>query len=72
MTGITAQVSLYPLPQETLPPEVGEAPEVLQGCALEVKPDAVSTLLVGDDTVIFGALPQETLPPPSRARWRWS
>jgi hypothetical protein len=38
------------LPQETL------APEVVQGYALEVKPDAVSTLLIGDDTAIFGAL----------------
>jgi hypothetical protein len=50
MTGSTGQVSLCPLPQETL------ALEVLQGYALEVKPDAVSTLLLGGDTVIFDAL----------------
>jgi hypothetical protein len=55
---ITAQVSLYPLPQEAVAPELGEALEVLQGCALEVKPDAVSRVLVGDDDAIFPALQQ--------------
>jgi uncharacterized protein YqgV (UPF0045/DUF77 family) len=58
MIRITAQVSLYPLPQSPLAPEIGEALQVLQGCAVEVEPDAVSTLLVGDDTAIFPALQQ--------------
>jgi uncharacterized protein YqgV (UPF0045/DUF77 family) len=58
MTGITAQVSLYPLPQSPLTPEVSEALQVLHGCAVEVKPDATSTLLVGDDSAIFSALQQ--------------
>jgi len=56
MTGITAQVSLYPLPQSPLTPEMSEALQIFQGCAVEVEPDAVSTLLVGDDSPIFAAL----------------
>jgi uncharacterized protein YqgV (UPF0045/DUF77 family) len=56
--GITAQVSLYPLPQEALAPEIGEALQVFRECALEVEPNAVSSLLVGDDTTIFAALQQ--------------
>jgi hypothetical protein len=56
MTGITAQVSLYPLPQSPLTPEVSEALQVFQSCAAEVEPDAESTLLVGDDSAIFPAL----------------
>jgi uncharacterized protein YqgV (UPF0045/DUF77 family) len=56
--GITAQVSLYPLRQEALAPEIGEALQVFRECALEVEPDTMSTLLVGDDTTIFAALQQ--------------
>jgi uncharacterized protein YqgV (UPF0045/DUF77 family) len=58
MIAITAQVSLYPLPQSPLPPEIGEALQVFRECAVEVEPDAVSTVLVGDDTAIFPALQQ--------------
>jgi hypothetical protein len=58
MTGITAQVSLYPLPQSPLTPDVSEALQDFQGCAVEVEPDATSTLLVGDDSAIFPALQQ--------------
>jgi hypothetical protein len=39
MSGITAQVSLYPLPQSPLAPEIGEALQVLQECAVKVEPD---------------------------------
>jgi uncharacterized protein YqgV (UPF0045/DUF77 family) len=53
---ITAQVSPYPLGQEAFAPGIGEALQIFRECALEVEPDAVSTLLVGDDTTIFGAL----------------
>jgi uncharacterized protein YqgV (UPF0045/DUF77 family) len=56
--GITAQVSLYPLRQEALAPDIGGAIQVFRECALEVEPDTVSTLLVGDDTTIFAALQQ--------------
>ena len=58
MVGITAQVSLYPLPQAPLAPEIGEALRMFRECAVEVEPDAVSSLLIGDDTVIFPALQQ--------------
>jgi len=54
--GITAQVSIYPLPQRALAPEIGEALQIFQECALEVEPDTASTLVVGDDVTIFAAL----------------
>jgi hypothetical protein len=53
---VTAQVSLYPLPKEAVAPEIVEALQVFQGCALEVEPEGGSRLLVGDDTTIFAAL----------------
>ena len=56
MNAITAQVSLYPLRQESLAPAIGEALQVFQESALEVEPDTMSTLLVGDDTTVFAAL----------------
>jgi uncharacterized protein YqgV (UPF0045/DUF77 family) len=58
MIGITAQVSLYPLPQSPMAPEIDEALQVFRECAVEVEPDAVCTLLVGDDSAIFPALQQ--------------
>jgi uncharacterized protein YqgV (UPF0045/DUF77 family) len=58
VTGITAQVSLSPLHQEALTPAVCEVVQILWESALEVEPDTVSTLLVGDDTTIFAALQQ--------------
>ena len=58
MIGVTAQVSLYPLRQEALAPDIGEALQIFRECALEVEPDALSTLLVGDDSTIFAALQQ--------------
>ncbi|MBU0703715.1 MAG: hypothetical protein KKC18_07595 [Chloroflexi bacterium] len=36
MIGITAQESLYPLPQEAIAPEIGEALQVFRECAVEV------------------------------------
>jgi uncharacterized protein YqgV (UPF0045/DUF77 family) len=56
MSEITAQVSLYPLRQESLAPVIGDALQVFQESALEVEPDTMSTLLVGDDTTVFAAL----------------
>ena len=55
---ITAQVSLYPLRKESLAPVIGETLQVLRESALEVEPDTMSTLLVGDETTIFSALQQ--------------
>jgi len=56
MTGITAQVSLYPLPHRVIAPEIGEALGVFQECAMEVEVDTASSILVGDDATIFAAL----------------
>jgi uncharacterized protein YqgV (UPF0045/DUF77 family) len=58
MIVVTAQVSLYPLRQESLTPVIGETLRILQESTLEVKPDTMSTLLVGDETTIFSALQQ--------------
>lgn len=55
---VTAQVSLYPLRQESMAPVLGETLEILRESALEVRPDTVSTLLVGDETTIFAAIQQ--------------
>jgi uncharacterized protein YqgV (UPF0045/DUF77 family) len=57
-TVVTAQVSLYPLRQESMAPVLGETLKVLRESALEVKPDTLSTLLVGDETTIFSAIQQ--------------
>jgi uncharacterized protein YqgV (UPF0045/DUF77 family) len=56
MIVVTAQVSLYPLRQESLAPVIGETLQIFQESALEVEPDTMSTLLVGDETTIFDAL----------------
>ena len=53
---ITAQVSLYPLRQESLAAVIGEALQVFRHSALEVEPHTMSTLLVGDESTIFAAL----------------
>jgi uncharacterized protein YqgV (UPF0045/DUF77 family) len=56
MIGITAQVSLYPLRQETLSPAIDEALEILREHALHVEVGAMSSLITGDDAAIFAAL----------------
>ncbi|MGD9047540.1 MAG: YkoF family thiamine/hydroxymethylpyrimidine-binding protein [Anaerolineae bacterium] len=53
---VTAQVSLYPLRQESLAPVIGKTLQILRESSLEVEPDTMSTLLVGDETTIFDAL----------------
>jgi uncharacterized protein YqgV (UPF0045/DUF77 family) len=53
---VTAQVSLYPLPKEAVAPEIVEALQIFQGCALEVEPEGGSRLLVGDVATVFSAL----------------
>jgi len=56
MIGLSVQVSLYPLRQESLSPAIEEALRIFREYGLEVEPGAMSTLLVGDDEVIFAAL----------------
>lgn len=60
MIGITAQVSLYPLRQESLSPVIDKALQTFRAHGLEVEPGSMSSLLVGDDVAIFAAL-QEAL-----------
>ena len=56
MSVISAQVSLYPLRQESLAPVIGETLQILRESALEVEPDTMSSLLVGDETTVFEAV----------------
>jgi tRNA-Thr(GGU) m(6)t(6)A37 methyltransferase TsaA len=56
MMGISAQVSLYPLGQVSLAPVIDEALRVFQGHGLDVKPGAMSSLIVGQDAAVFDAL----------------
>ena len=56
MTGISAQVSLYPLGKEDLSPAIDEALRVFGQHGLEVIPGSMSTLISGDDEAIFSAL----------------
>jgi tRNA-Thr(GGU) m(6)t(6)A37 methyltransferase TsaA len=56
MIGITAQVSLYPLRQESLSPAIEDALRICREHGLEVEPGAMSSLIAGDDVAIFAAL----------------
>lgn len=56
MIGITAQVSLYPLRQESLTPAIDQALRIFQEHGLDVEPGTMSSLITGDDTVVFAAL----------------
>ncbi|MEJ2555755.1 MAG: tRNA (N6-threonylcarbamoyladenosine(37)-N6)-methyltransferase TrmO [Anaerolineae bacterium] len=60
MVGIAAQVSLYPLRQQTLSPAIDEALQIFRAHALDVELGAMSTLISGDDVAVFAAL-QEAL-----------
>jgi uncharacterized protein YqgV (UPF0045/DUF77 family) len=56
MIGITVQVSLYPLRQQSLSPAIDEALHAFQEHGLQVEPGSMSTLISGDDTDVFAAL----------------
>ena len=56
MIGIAAQVSLYPLRQESLAPAIDEAIRVFREHSLHVEPGAMSSLIAGDDALVFAAL----------------
>lgn len=56
MTGISAQVSLYPLGTEDLSPAIDEALHVFGQHGLKVVPGSMSTLVSGDEGAIFSAL----------------
>jgi len=56
MIDISAQVSLYPLGQEDLSPAIDGALRIFREHGLDVNPGSMSTLISGDDQVIFAAL----------------
>jgi len=56
MTGISAQVSLYPLGQEDLSPAIDEALRIFHQHGLDVAPGSMSTLISGDEAAVFSAL----------------
>jgi uncharacterized protein YqgV (UPF0045/DUF77 family) len=56
MTGIAAQVSLYPLRQTSLSPAIEAALRIFRKHGLEVEPGAMSTIITGDDEAVFAAL----------------
>jgi len=56
LTGITAQVSLYPLRQATLSPAIDEVLRILREHGLDVKAGPMSSLVAGEETAVFTAL----------------
>lgn len=56
MIGMAAQISLYPLRQESLSPAIKEALAVFEEYDIQVEPGAMSSVIVGDDGAVFGAL----------------
>lgn len=56
MSGISTQVSLYPLGQEDLSPAIDEALNICRHHGLGVTPGPMSTLISGNDAAVFSAL----------------
>jgi uncharacterized protein YqgV (UPF0045/DUF77 family) len=56
MFGITAQVSLYPLRQDNLSPSIDAVVDALDRNGVESQTGAMSTLVWGDDEIVFPAL----------------
>jgi uncharacterized protein YqgV (UPF0045/DUF77 family) len=56
MIEISAQVSLYPLGQEALSPAIDEALSIFREHGVKVTPGSMSTLIAGDDAIVFAAL----------------
>jgi len=56
VTGIVAQVSLYPMRQEKLSPAIDKALRTFREHGLHVEPGVMSTVIAGDEAAIFGVL----------------
>ena len=56
MSGITAQVSLYPLRQVSIGPAIREAVRVFRQHGLETRIGEMSTLVWGEEQAVFAAL----------------
>lgn len=53
---LAAQVSIYPLRQLSLSPTIEQALGVFRSYGLEVTPGPMSSMVLGEDEVLFGAL----------------
>jgi uncharacterized protein YqgV (UPF0045/DUF77 family) len=56
MSVTTAQVSLYPLRQESIGPPIREAVRVFRQCGLKARVGEMSTLVWGEEQAVFDAL----------------
>ena len=56
MSVITAQVSLYPLRQASIGPPIRRAVRVFREAGLQTRIGAMSTLVWGEEPVVFTAL----------------
>ncbi len=56
MIAIAAQVSLYPLRQDSLSPAIEEALRIFREHGLEVQLGPMSTMITGGDVDLFAAL----------------
>jgi len=53
---MAAQVSIYPLRQTSISDTVTEALEAFRATGVEVRPGAMSTVISGNEDVVFAAL----------------
>ncbi|MBN2472637.1 MAG: tRNA (N6-threonylcarbamoyladenosine(37)-N6)-methyltransferase TrmO [Anaerolineae bacterium] len=56
MSTITAQISLYPLGEASSTPSISALLDTLRSYDLEIQSGAMSSILSGDDSVVFAAL----------------
>ncbi len=56
MIAMAAQVSLYPLRQQSLSASIDGVLDIFHKHGLEVQPGSMSTVISGDDVAIFAAL----------------
>jgi len=56
VSGISAQVSLYPLRQTSIGPSIREALRVFRAHGLDTRVGEMSTLVWGDERALFAAL----------------
>jgi uncharacterized protein YqgV (UPF0045/DUF77 family) len=53
---VSAQVAIYPLRQERLTPAIAAVSAALQAAGLSPEVGAMSTVVIGEAAVVFGAL----------------
>lgn len=58
---VSAQISLYPLKQQRLAPAIEMAWKVLEESQLNLKKGDMSTVVIGEAEVVFGAIKEAFL-----------